>query len=53
MSSFERVVEVETAWVGLKIATVSPGLTYSEIAGMDIFEFFTLLREVQNKNRPR
>jgi hypothetical protein len=47
------VAEVETAWVGLKIATTSPGLTYSEIAGLDVFEFFTLLREVQRRNKPR
>ena len=40
---YDRITEVETAWVGLKISTISPGLIYSEIAGMDIFEFFTLL----------
>lgn len=35
------------------MSVVAPGLTYSEIGRLDIFEFFTLLREVQKRNKPK
>lgn len=44
--------EVEAAWVGLKVSVASTGIAYSEIARMDIFQFFTLLREVSRRNSP-
>jgi len=33
------------------MAIAAPGLTYSEVVALDIFEFLTHLREVQAKNK--
>lgn len=44
--------EVEAAWVGLKTSVASTGIGYFYIARLDIFEFFTLLREVSRWNTP-
>lgn len=40
---------IEEAWVSLKKSVTSPGLTYSEVSRMDIFDFFTVLRDMQRK----
>jgi len=45
--------EVAAAWVCLKISVATTGIGYSEITALDIFEFFTLLREVQRRNKPK
>ena len=47
------VADIETAWVKLKMAVISPGLNYTEIAKLDVFEFFAVLEEVQAKNKPK
>lgn len=46
------IAGIETAWVKLKMAAISPGLNYTEINKLDIFEFFAVLEEVQRKNKP-
>lgn len=47
------IQDIESAWVKLKMAVISPGLNYTELNKLDIFEFFAVLEEVQAKNKPK
>lgn len=49
----DMISKIEKAWVKLKMAVISPGLNYTEINKLDIFEFFTVLEEVQLKNKAK
>lgn len=50
-SLVEEQYETAESWTRLKMAIAAPGLTYSEVVALDIFEFLTHLREVQAKNK--
>jgi len=45
----EETYTIQEQWLALKRAATSPGVTISEISAMDIFDFFTLLREAQRQ----
>jgi hypothetical protein len=47
------IQDIESAWVKLKMAVISPGLNYTELNKLDIFEFFAVLEEVRAKNKPK
>ena len=49
----DMISKIEKAWVKLKMAVISPGLNYTEINKLDIFEFFAVLEEVQAKNKKK
>ena len=45
----EEVYSIQEQWVGLKRSVTSPGLSFSEVSAMDIFDFFTVLRDLRRK----
>ncbi|MCB0541919.1 MAG: hypothetical protein KDC70_00290 [Saprospiraceae bacterium] len=48
-SVVEEVYSIQEQWVGLKRSVTSPGLSFSEVSAMDIFDFFTVLRDLRRK----
>jgi len=45
--------ENQASWVRIKLAVASPGLSYTDLNALDIFEFFSIYAEIQRKNKPK
>lgn len=47
----EAIAESQAFWVRLKRSVASGGIAYAEIQGLDIFEFFQILTEINRKEK--